>query len=93
MVLTNLLCTPPWHIHSSFESKHGARQYPRYEDIKPSKKQKTNHAEDPDYHYVAFVPANGYIWELDGYNKVPIKLRKRHIAVELDLLTDTVPIT
>ncbi|SAM00516.1 hypothetical protein [Absidia glauca] len=61
---------------ASFESKHDTRHYPRYEDIKPSKKQKSIHAEDPDYHFVAFVPANGYIWELDGYNKVPIKLHK-----------------
>ncbi|ORZ25510.1 ubiquitin carboxyl-terminal hydrolase [Absidia repens] len=58
---------------ASFESKLDAKRYPQYRDIKPA-----GYLEEdsPDYHYVAFIPAKGYVWELDGYNKVPIKLHK-----------------
>ncbi|CAO3597777.1 unnamed protein product [Absidia cylindrospora] len=71
---------------ASFESKLDAKRYPQYRDIKPCKELEED---SPDYHYVAFIPAKGYVWELDGYNKVPIKLHKiadnwlQHIVLEL----------
>ncbi|KAI8096844.1 ubiquitin carboxyl-terminal hydrolase [Halteromyces radiatus] len=69
----NLLRTTH-NTFGNYESRLDALQYPRYDDIKPTKKGKRSEMEDERYHYIAFVPANGFIWELDGYNKTPVKI-------------------
>ncbi|KAI8333596.1 ubiquitin carboxyl-terminal hydrolase, partial [Chlamydoabsidia padenii] len=64
---------------ANFETKYDSSRYPKYEDIKPKKRPRRardDDGDDLDYHFVAFIPANGYVWELDGFNKVPIKLHK-----------------
>ncbi|KAI8064582.1 ubiquitin carboxyl-terminal hydrolase [Gongronella butleri] len=73
----------------SFESRFEAAQYPQRSDLydeedeatkkkaqKPTKTRKAAKEEEKDreYHFTAIIPANGYVWELDGYNKSPLKL-------------------
>ncbi|CAO3629114.1 unnamed protein product [Cunninghamella blakesleeana] len=64
-------------IHNGFgtlESNQSTHDYPQYNDIYASKKRKKCHLQsNTDYHYTSFIPFDGGIWELDGYNKSPVK--------------------
>lgn len=41
---------------------------------KNSRQRKTNKSEDYGFHFVAYVPAEGYVWELDGLKSAPQKI-------------------
>lgn len=56
------------------EYKYAALDYPEYGDIYATKKSKKQRLQpETNYHYTAFIPFNDGIWELDGYNKTPVK--------------------
>ncbi|CAG8567694.1 5045_t:CDS:10 [Paraglomus brasilianum] len=66
--------------HAPFRDVHNS--FARFDAIYPlfaketAKAKKKKMSEEPEeaYHYVGFVPVNGYVWEIDGLARAPIKL-------------------
>ncbi|ORX56273.1 cysteine proteinase [Hesseltinella vesiculosa] len=60
----------------SFYSQIQAKGYPRHEDIYEDSGEEDDDDEVPEpyFHYSALIPANGFLWELDGYNRIPTKI-------------------
>ncbi|KAI9319945.1 peptidase C12, ubiquitin carboxyl-terminal hydrolase [Dichotomocladium elegans] len=66
-------------IHNSFADAQAraSAEEPPAKIRKGKKGKKKMVVEDTKmYHYVSFIPLNGYIWELDGFNKYPVKIAK-----------------
>jgi ubiquitin carboxyl-terminal hydrolase L5 len=40
----------------------------------PKKKKKSSKSEPEGFHYIAFVPVDGQVWELDGLENMPLCL-------------------
>jgi len=55
--------------------------YPLFaKETAKAKKKKMSEEPEEAYHYVGFVPVNGYVWEIDGLARAPIKLGTKSIS-------------
>jgi ubiquitin carboxyl-terminal hydrolase L5 len=49
----------------------------------PAKKTKrTRRSADSGYHFIAYVPVNGFVWELDGLRARPAKLGTGYTGIK-----------
>jgi len=63
------------HSHSFIFSIRFDAIYPLFaKETAKAKKKKMSEEPEEAYHYVGFVPVNGYLWEIDGLARAPIKL-------------------
>jgi hypothetical protein len=55
--------------------------YPLFaKETAKAKKKKMSEEPEEAYHYVGFVPVNGYVWEIDGLARAPIKLGRNRLV-------------
>lgn len=53
------------------------------------KKKRTNSNDEPAFHFVAYIPFGGAVYELDGLNGLPTKLGKRDLqGITVKILTN-----
>lgn len=71
-------------LENKYETACKKAKVPAKKRKKTSKSSKRNY-EPGTYHYIAFVPVDGQVWELDGLESMPLSLGSSHLRNHLNL--------
>lgn len=62
------------HLNADLCLSHKAERAAKRKKPVRGRRLKGRTSEETGYHFIAYVPVNGYVWELDGMKSRPTKL-------------------